>query len=244
MALALLMTLLAARDARLEKALDHYDSARFADARDVLVELLEAPGLSVADRTEVRTYLAACYLSLGDKASARLQLRELARERPDSRPSPAAFTPDFIALSNDVFADAEKRRANESPPPNSPSASPVLKSDPEPQPGVRKSANLPRALAFLPFGIGHFIDGRIAAGVLFALVEVALFVTASVTVAQLESLKEPGGRNVIFLKGDYTPENKPRAETLNDISGTAFFSGLGVVAADVFVGNVFWSGGK
>ena len=244
MAFALLLSLLAARDARLEKALDHYDSARFADAREVLVDLLEAPGLTTADRTEVRTYLAACYLSLGDKASARLQLRELARERPDSRPSPAAFTPDFIALANDVFADAEKRRAQESPPPNSPSAPPVLKMEPEQDPEVRKGPPPSRALAFLPFGIGHFASGHIATGVLFAVVEVALFLTATITVAQLESLKVPEGMNALFIRGDVLPENKPRADRLNDIASTTFFSGLGVVAVDLFVGNLLWPRGE
>jgi hypothetical protein len=243
MAFALLMSLLAARDARLEKALDHYDSARFAQARDVLVDLLEVPGLSVADRTEVRTYLAACYLALGDKGSAKLQLRELARERPDSRPSPAAFTPDFIALANDVFSDAEKRRAQESPPPNSPSAPPVLKTDQEAQPDLRISTP-PRALAFLPLGIGHFATGRIATGVLFLLVEVAMFVTAIGTVAKLESLKAPGGDNVPFIKGDYVAENKDQARTMNYVSSATFFTGLAAVVVDVLVGNVNWPEGE
>lgn len=241
MTFALLMSLLAARDARLEGALDHYDSARFADARDVLVDLLETPGLSVADRTEVRTYLAACYLSLGDKSSAKLQLRELARERPDSRPSPAAFTPDFIALANDVFSDAEKRRAQESPPPTPP---PAVKSEPD-APGVgAKSGPPPRALAFLPLGIGHFASGRIATGVLFLLVEVAMFVTAIGTVVKLESLKAPGGDNAPFIKGDYTPENKPTAYTMNYISSATFFTGLAAVVVDVVVGNVNWPEGE
>ena len=244
MAFALLLSLLAARDARLERALDHYDSARFADAREVLVDLLEAPGLTTADRTEVRTYLAACYLALGDKASARLQLRELARERPDARPSPAAFTPDFIALSNDVFADAEKRRAQESPPPSSPSAPPVVKLEPEQNPEVRKSAPPPRLLAFLPFGIGHFASGRIATGVLFAVVEIALFLTAAITVSQLESLKVQGGRNALFIRGDVLPENKARADTLDIVSSATFFGGLGVVAVDLLVGNLLWPDGE
>lgn len=242
MALALLMTLLAARDARLEKALDQYDSARFAEARDVLVDLLEAPGLTIADRTEVRTYLAACYLALGDKGSARLQLRELARERPDSRPSPAAFTPDFIALANDVFADAEKRRAQQSPPPSSPSAPPVLGAAPEPRPAPRKLGAPPRALAFLPFGLGHFASGHLVTGVLFLVVEAALFAIAIGTVAKLEDLKQ--GDKVLFVRGQYLEADKPQAHALNNISSATFFTGLGAAVADLVVGNLTWPEGE
>src|SRR5258707_3875885 len=87
------------RDARVRVAIDLYESAELMKARDALLELVGAADLSRADHADVRAYLAASYLALADPASARLQMRELAREEPAARPSPARFGPDLIKLA-------------------------------------------------------------------------------------------------------------------------------------------------
>src|SRR5436190_11819152 len=100
----------APRDSRLSHAIAVYEGAEFAAARDLLLELIDAPDLPLAERAEARSYAAAAYLALGDPASARLQLRALARERPEARPSPATFPPELLKIAAEVWEDAERRR--------------------------------------------------------------------------------------------------------------------------------------
>ena len=240
MALALLMSLLAAHDARLAAAIDRYESARFAQARDRLIELIDAPRLSTEEQIAVRTYLAASYFALKDKGSARLQLKELARRHPGAKPSPATFAPEFIALANEVWAEAAKAAPAVLPP-----SKPVVEQTPPPNlvappppPGPSRPSH---ALGFLPLGIGHLVRGETAKGIAFLLGEVVAFGTCIGTLAWLESLKVSGS----FLQGGAVLEqNRGTADALNVTYSAAFFTGVGLLVTNAIITLVTWPGGS
>jgi hypothetical protein len=238
MAFALLLSLLAARDARLTTAIDRYESAKFAAARDALLELVDAPGLSDEDRAETRTYLAACFLALKDRGSARLQLRELAREQPAAKPSPATFAPDVIALSNEVWAEMEKRRAQEVAPPSAPTPAPAPQIEPPP---ATAPSGPSRALAFMPLGIGHFARGEPGIGALWLVAELGLFGLSIGGVAKVESFKTGGGTPLI---GGMVPRAQiAEANQWNAVYSIAFFAGVAVLVANIVVSVLTWPEG-
>ena len=248
MALVLLLSLLAARDPRLDAAIEHYELANFGKARDALIELLEAP-LSADDKSVARTYLAATYFALGDKASARLQLRDLARETPSGKPAPLAFPSGFNALADEVFASVEKQRAlegapREPAPPRSTDASAAVAAEATPLVLVpAPSGPPPRALAFLPLGIGHFARGDIAHGGAWLFAQVALFATSAATYARLDSMKKADGENKGILSGDIGLSRRSEAEGLNAAASITFFAGVAAVIANVVVAYLTWPEG-
>lgn len=231
MPLALVLSILAAADARVSAAIDRYEVAQFAVARDALIELVDAPGLSKPDRAEVRTYLAACYLALGDKASARLTLRALEKDQPEARPSPATFTPEFNLLVNDVWTEGEKRRAAEVPAVQP--QVPVVAA-----PRVRSSGP-PQVLAAIPLGIGHIARGDTLQGLAWLAVQAVLFGVALGTVTQLESIKLTG---TPLIDGTYDEARRGEVNTLNAVSTATFFGGLAVAIVNVIVAFATWPG--
>jgi hypothetical protein len=241
MALVLMLSLLAARDGRLAAAVERYESARFTQARDALLELVDDGELSTADRIEARTYLAACYLALKDRGSARLQLRELARQHPEAMPSPASFTPELIALADDVWEEVQKRKPPQtapSRPPDATSAEPLEPPKPsEPSPSSAPS----RALAFIPFGGGHFARGVTGAGAAWFAATLTPFALSVIGFARLEDLKVSGE---VGKRGDVPRAHFGEATAWNHIYPVAFFAGVAVLVLNVIVANLTWPGGE
>ncbi|MBL8954320.1 MAG: hypothetical protein JNK82_26315, partial [Myxococcaceae bacterium] len=221
MPFVLLLSLLAARDARLAAAIDRYETAKFTAARDALIELVDRPELEETERIDARTYLAACYLELRDRGSAKLQLRELARRFPGARPSPATFAPELISLANEVWAELEKWRPAE---PAPAAARPLVVEAVAPAPPVapREKAAPSRALAFVPFGIGHFARGDSAQGAVWLLAQVALFGIAAGALAGLDALIVDGGA---FKGGTVYRDQLGTAEALKFTYPVAFWAG-------------------
>lgn len=230
MALALILSLLAARDVRLTAAVERYESARFAAARDTLIELVDDGELSTTDRIEARTYLAACYLALKDRGSARLQLRELARAHPEAMPSPASFAPDLIALASEVWAELEKRKP------------PQATATPPPGPAPPPAAQTPpsRLLAFVPFGGGHFARGEAGAGAAWLIAAVVPFAVSALGLARLETLKLGGS---FGESGDIGRSQFAEATAWNYAYPIAFFAGVAVLVLNVVVANLTWPSG-
>ncbi len=231
MALAIVLSLLAASERRLTVAINLYEEARFTDAKNRLLELIQSPDLAAEDRAEVLTYLGACYLALKDRGSARLQLRTLAREQPAAKPSRARFGPEFVALADEVWADEEKRRQAAASPPAPP---PALTPEPkvEPPPPVAQPS---RAVASLPLGIGHFARGQPVMGAVWLVAELGLFGVAAGTTAKLETLKRNDRPRTLFLSGSLYSADRPQADALNTAATAAFFAGLGLVALNVVI---------
>ena len=231
MALALLLSILAARDARLSAAVDRYELAKFAAARDALVELIDDPALTKQERADVRTYLAACYLALSDKGSARLQLRALEKEQPEARPPPATFTPELNALVAEVWSEGEKRRSLEA----TQEKRPPSVTDPPPE---AKRSVPPRALAIVPFGIGHFARGDAGQGAFWLGLEAVLFAIAIGVGVQLETMKLDGYPK--GFEGHYALDRQGEVNTLRTIGGIAFYGGLVAVLTNIIVAFATW----
>lgn len=239
MALVLILSLLAARDGRLAAAVERYESARFVLARDALLELVDDGELSTADRIEARTYLAACYLALKDRGSARLQLRELARQHPEAMPSPASFTPELVALADDVWDEVQKRKPPQptpTPPPGPAVPVPIEPVEPPPSPSSGPS----RVLALIPFGGGDFARGEGAAGAAWFAATLVPFALSIIGFARLEDLKLSGevGQSGVIRRSDYG-----EATAWNHVYPIAFFAGVAVLVLNVIVANLTWSDG-
>ena len=234
MPVVLLLSLLAARDARLGAAIDRYESAKFAGARDALIDLVDRPELPEPDRIDARTYLAACYLAVKDRGSAKLQLRELARRFPNAKPSPATFAPDMIALADEVWAELERWR-----PPEPAAVAPPVVEAPQPVTVARapERSGPSRALAFVPFGIGHFARGDSAQGAVWLVAQVALFGVAAGALLGLDSLIVDGGA---FEGGTVYRDQVGTAEALKVTYPLAFWAGVAVLAANIVVALVTW----
>jgi hypothetical protein len=234
----LVLALLSAepRDARLGAAVAHYEAAEFAAAKDALIDLLDVPALSKRDHAEVRAYLAASYLALKDKKSAKLQLKELAQEQPDARPSPAKFGPDLMTLANDVWSDAERKRvaALEAPPP-APSPPPSVEI---PSPPADTSSGTPSfGYALLPFGISDFVLGKPSQGVAWLAAEAGCFVGSAILLAVLESMKDHGA---VLMTGYVTRDKLDAANALNVAYSALFFTGLVVVVGEIAKALITW----
>ena len=236
MALTLILSLLAARDGRLAAAVERYESARFVAARDALIDLVDDGRLSTSDRIEARTYLAACYLALKDRASARLQLRELARAHPGAPPSPASFTPELIALADEVWAELEKRK----PPQPVPTPPPVVVRPPAP-PAPAAESSPSRALAFVPFGGGHFARGDTTAGVAWLAATLVPFGLSALALIRLEDLKLSGkvGETGLIPRSQFG-----EATAWNYTYPIAFFAAVAVLVLNVLVAWLTWPTGS
>jgi hypothetical protein len=240
--LLLLLGVLAAvpseRDARLAAAIARYETAQFTKAREALLVLVEdGSGLKPSDHADARCYLAASYLALGDRPSAKSQLRWLAREQPDARPSAAAFPPDVIALASEARVEIEKQQSQERPP--------VLVPAPTPPPNVELGTPAgegppSRVFAFVPLGVGHFVRGAAVQGVAWLGLEVLTFVTSAAALAKLESLKVDEPSRALGTNGTILPENMPFARQLNVIYPVMFVIGVAAVIADIVIGNILW----
>jgi len=228
MPLAIVLSLFAASDARLSAAVVRYEEARFMDAKEKLLALLDVGEVSAEDRAEALSYLAACYLALNDRGSARLQLRTLAREQPGARPSRARFAPDLIALADEVWADEERRRQAEAPPLTPP---PVPPPELEPKPAAPS-----RGVSALPLGIGQFARGQPVQGVLWLAAEVAAFAVAIGTAAKLETLKRTDRPRTVLLEGSVYSKDRSEADALNAAATIALFVGIGLVLLNVAIG--------
>ncbi len=239
MALVLILSLLAARDGRLAAAVERYESARFVQARDALLELVDDGELSTAERIEARTYLAACYLALKDRGSARLQLRELARQHPEAMPSPASFTPELVALADDVWDEVQKRKPPQPTPTPPPDPAPPAPLEP-PEPPPSPSSGPSRAFAFIPFGGGHFARGDTGVGAAWFAATLVPFVLSLVGFARLEDLKVSGevGQNGVIRRPDFG-----EATAWNSIYPIAFFTGVAALVLNVIVANLTWPDG-
>jgi hypothetical protein len=238
----LLLTLLAAvptgQGARLDAAIAQYEAAHFAQARNALIDLLEEPGLEPSFDARARGYLAATYLAMGDPKSAQRELRMLARQHPEAKPSRATFPPDLLTMADEIWADAEKRRAQEKPVEPPPDLPP-----PTPPPAVLAPSNEPapsRAFAFVPLGIGHFVRGAPIPGALFLVAEVLLGATCVGTFVGMDGLKDKT-HQVGFFDGPVANEaDLPNAQHLNVATSITFVLALVAVAADVAISNAAW----
>ena len=244
MALTLILSLLAARDGRLAAAVERYESARFLAARDALIDLVDDGRLSTADRIEARTYLAACYLALKDRASARLQLRELARAHPEALPSPASFTPELIALADDVWAEMQKRKPPQpalTPPPGPPPSEPqpVVITPAAPAPAAESPPS--RALAFVPFGGGHFVRGDTGGGVAWLAATLVPFGLSALALIRLEDMKLSGK---VRESGLIPRSQFGEATAWNYTYPIAFVAGVAVLLLNVLVAWLTWPTGS
>src|SRR4051812_5873855 len=93
---------LCAKSPKVNEAILLYDKTDFAKAKDKLVTLIDAPGLSEEDRAQALIYLSASYHAVGDLSSAKAQLMRLARNYPDARIDPGIFLPELVALADEA----------------------------------------------------------------------------------------------------------------------------------------------
>lgn len=210
----------AAPHPKVAEGMKHFDAADYAKARDALVPVVDQPTLPDPDREKARMFLAASYQALGDAASARAQLLQLARQFPQTRMDPGIFVPELVVLADD--ARAEVAREPKLPPQG---VCPKLEC---PKGEETVCAPLPERPGFgyglVPFGVGQFMNRQPAKGLLFLGTELAAFGTAAVTFGIFEGLKIDGafGTSGRFRE----PE---RAGQLQTVYLSAFYVGLGFV---------------
>lgn len=231
----LLATAALAADERLDDAIELFNRAEFAKARDRLVGLADAPNLSDASRQKALTYLAASYHALGDSASAKAQLKLLARRYPKATVDPDTFLPEVLALWKQAKREVAQEAAASPPMPPPPMPPPVARPPPRlaaPAPPPTPPPP-PLGLAFVPFGVGQFANRQPGKGALFLAGEAAAFGTFAVTVSMLEDLKIKTEPHTIFLNGVVQQTDKDKAELFNRIQVTAFWTGVAVAAAGV-----------
>jgi hypothetical protein len=107
-------TLLASVPAHAElRGIALYERGDYVRARRVLMEELNAPGLSKQDQAKARLYLAAALFASGAEESAQAQLEELAMQAPSFQVDPILFPPDFVALAEKARSKAEAKRQEE-----------------------------------------------------------------------------------------------------------------------------------
>jgi hypothetical protein len=107
-------TLLASLPAHAElRGIALYERGDYVRARRVLMEELNAPGLSKQDQAKARLYLAAALFASGAEESAQAQLEELAMQAPSFQVDPILFPPDFVALADKARSKAEAKREEE-----------------------------------------------------------------------------------------------------------------------------------
>lgn len=235
---------------RLLQAMVYYDIAKFTLAKDILVLLVDAPGLSDTDRMLARIFLGASYYYLKDKASARAQLIALHRQFPGVTLDTGYFSPDITELSEDSYADvlrenpsaARPRRdlvavvpSPPGPPPRTPVPPPVTP-PPAPAPAARpppvKAPAGPGLLALVPFGVGQFARGEAGKGHLFLWSELAALGAGFGGFAYFQSLKRAPSEP--WVLGTAYVEDVSHARAVQ-----TFYVSFGVLAAAIALYGVF-----
>jgi hypothetical protein len=213
-----------AGEQRIEDAIEQFNRAEFARARDLLVDLADSPEFSDAQRLTARMYLAASYHALGDLASAKAQLKLLARQQPKAKVDPDTFLPEVIAL----WEQARREVAHEllTDPPMPPA--PVVR-----QPRGPPTPAGPLGYAFIPFGVGQFTNGQPGKGTFFLVGEALTLGTFAVSLTLLESLKQPSADRVFLQSGSFLPGDVAKAQTLNLIQFVTFWAGAALAAGGV-----------
>lgn len=191
---------LAKHDPRVVQAIDLYERGQFVKAKDLLVTLVDSPTLAEEDHIQARSYLAASYYGLGDRASAKAQFLTLVRRYPRLELDPGVFLPELV----DLFHAARMDVSSEAPPPPPPPAAPVVVAPPPavaaprppvsaPPPAVVKPAPSGGGgvATFLPFGAGQFARGDAVAGNLFLWSEVGALGLAAAAKVHFQYLKKP-----------------------------------------------------
>lgn len=232
----LLATAALAADERLDDAIELFNRAEFAKARDRLVGLSDAPNLSDASRQKALTYLAASYHALGDSASAKAQLKLLARRYPKAKVDPDTFLPEVIALWKQARREVAQEPPASPPMPPPPVLRPVAPPTPTlaaPAPRPLLPPPPPLGMAFVPFGVGQFANRQPGKGALFLTGEVAAFGTFAVAVNMLERMKVDDGNRSIFRSGTIPPEKWDTANALNVVQVAAFWTGVALAAGGV-----------
>lgn len=214
------LLLAAAPHPKVAEGMKHFDAADYAKARDALVAIVDLPTLPDPDREKARMYLAASYQALGDVASARAQLLQLARQSPSTRMDPGIFVPELVVIADD--ARAEVSREQKLPPPGvcPQLVCPTCVDAKCPPPPERPS--FAYAYALIPFGVGQFMNRQPAKGLLFLGAELATLGTAAVSFGIFEGLKVDGAFGV---SGRFRePE---RAAQLQTVYLATFYVGVG-----------------
>lgn len=227
-------TALAARDQRVQKAIDLFDRAEFTRAKDLLVGLIEAPGLSEEDQLQARIYLAASYYGLGDRASAKAQFLALVRRYPRVSLDPGLFLPEVVDLLQEARVEIAKESGAGPPPPSTASAPgtapkpPVVPAGPFAPPA--SPARAPALATFLPFGAGQFARGDAALGHAFLWGEVGTLVLAAAAKIHFQYLKVGPSRPWDFSTPAYVENPSYAAAVQNVFAGSLIASGVLAVA--------------
>lgn len=186
------LLLVAAPHPKVTEGIKHFDAADYGKARDALASIVDLPTLPDPDREKARMYLAAAYHALGDGASARAQLLQLARQYPSTRMDPGIFVPELIVVSDD--ARGEIAREPKLPPAGICPQLQCPKCVENKCPPTVERPSL--AYAFVPFGVGQFVNRQPVKGLLFLGAELGTLGTAAVSLGIFEGLKEDGAFGV------------------------------------------------
>lgn len=221
-------------------------NAEYERAAAALRPLAEASAPSARLRAilpSVRKVYAAALFASRHEGQARAQIETLLREDPSARVDPAQYEAGFVRLFDDTaralrpeldrlvtervttanrmeFQRASRQRL----------AQELLTTELR----VERS---PRWLAFVPFGVGQFVNHQPIAGGLFLGFETAFVAASVVSLVVHQSLVAPQG---VTLRG---PENSDRATLATQMEALNYVS-LGLLAATVIAGvihaNVQW----
>lgn len=234
---------------RLLQAMVYYDIAKFALAKDILVLLVDGPGLNDANRMLARIFLGASYYYLRDKASARAQFIALHRRYPGVMLDAVYFNPDITELSEQSYADVLRENPSAArprrdliaivPSPPGPPRTPVPPPVPPPPapapvarpPPVQAPAG-PGLLALVPFGVGQFARGEAGKGHLFLWSELAALGIGFGGFAYFQSLKRAPSEP--WVLGTAYVDDVSHARAVQ-----TFYVSFGVLAAAIALYGVF-----
>ena len=234
-------TALAGRDQRVLKAIDFFDRAEFTRAKDLLVTLVDAPGLSEEDRLQSRIYLAASYYGLGDRTSAKAQFLALVRRYPRVELDPGLFLPEVVDLFHQARIEVAKETSATPVQPDQPiqSQPPVVSAPPPPvtpvtppaPPSAPPGSATPAArgltvATFLPFGAGQFARGDALAGHFFLWSEVGTLALAAGAKIHFQSLKRAPGGPWDFAHPAYVEDVAYATTVQNIFAASLIASGL------------------
>jgi hypothetical protein len=232
---------------QLKSAIEDFEFGDHAVAQKKLEGLLNPITLdSMEDVIVARQYLGACYFLTDLKSKAEAEFAKILALDPEHKLDPQVFSPALVQFFEDVRARTglELRRAKSEPAPPKSTADPAAGPPADPARAKTDLALAPRpplALAFLPFGVGQFNNDQPVRGALFGGLEVALLTTALTTFLMFNSLQVTDlGNGQVQVR----PEDKDRAATLQTISLSTFYAGLGVAALGIVEALVSYPGAR
>lgn len=201
----------AAPPSKLAPAIETYEVGRFQDALDLFALLVDAPGLTAAERATARVYSGAAWLELGKPELARAQLILALKADPNVRADPARFVPQLVSMLDDERAKLPPQRPppveqkNEQPPPIETHATPEA-----------EPASSSLSLWWLPGAAGLVIGG----------LGTYLLVVAN---GQWQLLNSPQAREASFEDAEASKRDGPRNLYLG--IGAAALGAVGIVAS-------------